>query len=754
VISWIGATPKMKAYRYLLPVWAVLVLANFPAASPYPYHGRSRIGEWLRLPSFAAVRMLPASGVAWEWGRAAGVLALVGAAAAAVTGLGRPVSEWAGFGRPVIGGLTAAFGLGTGGLALFGLGLAGLLYQTLIWAVMAPGLVLTVIRFRMKYRETRDARRDSLGGRGLLWWTGALVAAVYALAALNPDPGIDAWVYHLRLPFYYLLHHKIYDVWHQIHSHVPQLWEIGLTAFPPGLADTAAQAASVLTLIPVFAIVVRLGGDGFMSRALALLFMSSPLLVGTGASAYTDAPLLWLSLLSFFMLTGRDPVPSGTLFASGVVLGLACSLKYAAFPAVVAQAVAVAWLSRQNRRWSWGAPVLAGLLAAFLPWAAWNWLAVGNPVAPFLSRLFPAALAPLPFAEKLSASVFHRSMGDVLAATWNAYVASGPFLFLAPALVALFPILVLRGMKSPLTGLWLASFLATWSVFMADERFGLAAAAVATAALAGMTPAKWARSRIAAAAWAAFLALNLAGSFREVFLPFPRLLGTLGLLDREGYFAGSFPPRPGLPAATAWINGHTGPGDRVLFVSDSVSPRIWRECVHDHVMDYPSRLVYLLWKTPRDPARIGARFRQLGIRWVLYMPARNAARLKEMPDLFPFDPGTARAFYEFWLAYTGRSGVFDRASIYRVETRPHPPRAVAELPGIQDVVFMSVEAVRARDGDQAGLAELRRYAAGYPLAGSLRRALGRALMATGGDEVTRAEAVRHLRFADGAEKPR
>jgi hypothetical protein len=747
----------MKAHRYLLLGWVALVLVNFTAASPYPYHNRSRIGEWLKLPSFATVHTLPASGVAREWSHAAGALALAGVAATSLAGWGGPLVDWTRFGRPLIGGLAAALGLGAVGLVLFGLGLAGLLYQALIWAVLAPGLVLAVQRIRMKYRESRVSIFE-LRRKGWIWWVGALVVIVYALAALNPDPGIDAWVYHLRLPFYYLLHHRVYDVWHHIHAHVPQLWEIILVVFPPGLADTAAQAASVLTLIPVFALLVRLGGEGAVSRLFALLFISSPLLVATGASAYTDGPMLWLSLLAFSLIAGRESATPGARFVSGIVLGLACSLKYAAFPAVVAQAAAVAWLSYSLRRRFWGAPVLAGLLAAFLPWAAWNWLAVGNPVAPFLSRLFPAALAPLPFAEKLSASVFSRSTGDVLAAVWNAYVASGPFLFLAPLLVALFPVLVLRGTTGPLIGLWLVAFLVTWSVFMADERFGLAAVAVATAALARAVSIAsgipWTKGRTAIAVWALFIVLNLAGVAREVFLPYPRLLGTLGLISRGDYPAYSPPSRPGFLPAAAWINAETAVGDRILFVSDSISPRIWRECIHDHVMDYPSRLIYLLWKIPHDPRRIGARFRQLGIRWVLYLPVRNAARLREMPDLFPFDPENARAFYEFWLTRSTRAAVFDRASIYRIDARPHHPRPVADVPGLQDVIFMSVEAARARAGDRAGLAELRRYEAGYPLIGSVRRALGRAMLANGADEVTRAEAVRHIRFAAEVEKPR
>ncbi|MES2091466.1 MAG: ATP-binding cassette domain-containing protein, partial [Pseudomonadota bacterium] len=44
----------------------------------------------------------------------------------------------------------------------------------------------------------------------------ALVAATWVLGMFNPDPGVDALCYHLRLPFYYGLRHRVYPVWHQI----------------------------------------------------------------------------------------------------------------------------------------------------------------------------------------------------------------------------------------------------------------------------------------------------------------------------------------------------------------------------------------------------------------------------------------------------------------------------------------------------------------------------------------------------------
>lgn len=738
----------------MLAAWALLILANFPLAAPYPGGHRSRLaalretwaGAWRDHQPPAAA---DPAGLIANWSRHAAAAALALGIVAGLAGWGGAVLRFCRAAGPAPAGARWAAGLVAAGLATLGAGFAGLVYPPLLLAGAAAGAVMWA-----RGRIRASPARVPAGADRPVWLRRSerVVAGWWVLAALVPEPGIDAYVYHLRLPFYYQLHHRIFSVWHHIHGHVPQLWELQLTAVPPGLADTVAQMLSALTVIPVWRSIVRLGGGGVPARAAALALVTSPLVIGVGASAYTDLPLLMLGLGSFAALCEGDGFGRASRrFAAGALLGAACSLKYAAFPLVAAQAV---WLGREavrRRRPGLPLPALAGFLAVFAPWMAWNYFGTGNPFDPFLARWFPEALPALPFADRLSASVFRRPARDVLAAVWNGYVACEPYLFVAPWLLAAAPaaLWLARPAGWRGAGLWLGVYAAVWSWMIADERFGLAALAVLAALLAASG-----RAPRAPAFWIAVLAFNLGASACQEFLPWPRLRTVLGLEAHEVYVRAALPPSPAYGQAADWLNGATGSRDRILFVSESRTHLIRRECVADHVIDYPTRLVYLLQRTPADPSRIAARFRQLGIRWVLYLPGRCAARLADMPDLFEFTPAIARAWERFWLERATRTWTAPGASVYALADKAaaRPPAAVPELPGIQDVMFVSIDQTYRREGPEAALAELRKYAEGYPRIGAVRRRLGEALIAMRRDPDSLAEARRHLSFAAAADR--
>jgi hypothetical protein len=484
----------------------------------------------------------------------------------------------------------------------------------------------------------------------------------------------------------------------------------------------------------------------------ALLVVTSPLAVGIGASAYTDVPLLMLSLAAFVALVedgGRARV--SRRFAAGALMGAACSLKYAAFPFMAAQAAWLALEAARSRRLRGVVAATAGFGVVFAPWMAWNFLGSGNPFDPFLARWFPAALPALPFADRLSASVFRRPARDIAAAAWNGYVACEPFLFMAPWLVIAAPTALWHARPAGWrgAGVWLAVYLAVWSWMIADERFGLAGLAVLAAALAAGRA-----FPVSPAVCGLLLLLNAGGVVCQEFLPWPRLRVVLGLESRAAYLRATLPPAPDYADAAAYLNGAAGPADRILFVSESRTHLIWRECIADHVMDYPTRLSYILEHAPADGTRLAARFRQLGVRWVVYLPGRSAARIATMPDLFEFTPATARAWEAYFTGRAVRMWTSPGAAVYRLPIRPAPGRSrgIPDLPGVQDVMFVSVQQTYRRSGPEAALAELRRYAEGYPEVGAVRRRYGDALLAMRHDGPSLAEARRHLAFAADVER--
>jgi len=734
----------MRLARPLVAIWAVLVFAGFLASAPFPNGVVRRLAaavSWPAVPQAVpgpAVRAVPASWAANGRGAAWGML--LAATAWAVGQAAAPFLR-----LPVLGAgaVPVAAGLVLCGTGTLGLGLAGLVFPIMLrWIAFVFPLCIA-IALAPAIARRRFARPAMPGWE---WTAAGIVAAVWGLASFNPEPGIDAYLYHLRLPFIYGLHHKVHHVWHHIHGQVPQVWELLLTAVPARDAATAAQVMSALCILPVLALTLRFGGGCGDARLAALLLVSSPLVVAIGTSAYTDLPLVWLGAVSFALLVVPHAAPSpARRFAAGAVLGAACALKYAAFPLVVGMG---AWLlagSVRRRTLSWGAPAAAGLLAVFLPWLGWNWLAAGNPVCPFFARWFPDALPALPFAERLSGAVMRRPWHDVFASAWSAYVASEPFLFVSPWLVVTAPALILVPSvfrSLPGSGLWLACVVAVWAVLIADERFLLPAAPV----LAGLVArAGW--CRMPGAVFGALLALNLAGTARQVFVPLPRVWTALGLVERPAYLRGTLLPAPAYTDAADWLNAHAATRDRILVVSDCKSHLIWRECITDHVYDYPTRLVWMLWGLPPAPGRIAVRFRELGIRWVLHLPGRAAARLRDMPDLFEFRPGEAAAWGSFWEMHARRAWTGAEAGIYAVGMRAHGRAEVPDLPGVQEVMEFSARLTVQREGPQAVVAEVRRYAAAYPRVGAVHRLAGEVLSSLGGDSLTRAEGRRELEKA-------
>ena len=742
----------MIPVNLLIALWAALVAVGFVFGATFPSGTTARIAEFVS-PIPLSFPPLPGLG-AWL-GRIFQPLAAIALAVLltiSARGAGRVVSSFMVFPRATRWWMAVAVGGGLLSFLLFGLGLTGILFQPLVYILFIHFIVAGFARFSVW-------KASGAGPGRLLGLAAGLTMVAWISGVLVPEPGIDAYLYHLRLPFYYLHHHRIYSVWHHIHGHVPQAWEFLLTVFPRQLSATGAQALSALTALAIWRMAMERAVGGWVYRAGWILLMSSPLVFGTGVSAYTDLPLMWLEFGAFILLIPAAGAPGKSArFWAGAILGLATSLKYASFPAFFAaaivlsiQAVRLAKVGRDSgvllRSFSFILPLVAGFCSVFWPWLAWNALETGNPVFPFLGRLFPQALAALPFADRLSDAVFNRTFLNMFQSTWNALVRGEAFLFLFPLLVAAIPLLLSRKWRKPGSGMalvWAASFVTAWSMFMADERFILG---VIPVFLFLLSPAG--SIRFAKTGFVLLLLLNFYGILRQQFIPLDRLWAAAGLVSRAEYLEKTVYPSPGYMKMAGWLNSNTGEQDRILFVSDFKSPLIWRECIHDHVYDYPTRLVYLLWKTPPTPARVAVRFRQLGIRWVVYLPTINLARLKQIPDLFPFELDISRAWAGFWRVSAIPRAGFPPVYVYELSRNHAPLQALYHLPGVEDAARSNAIDILRVQGQPAATDYLRRLSAAYPWVGSFHLMYGEALMANPATVGAGREQIRISRKAGG-----
>ncbi len=727
--------------RILLSAWAVFIVCAFLFLPTYPTGTTARLLAFLQVDIGGSPNLQPFPALVVQSVRSVCAVAAAVAVAFSARGWGLPLCRFAMVPASHAGWCSFALGGGSLGIFLFGMGLTGILFPAFTLGTAAAGAFIAWRSMRVS-----AGRAGSAPLRGFAAAAGVITAALWILGVLVPEPGVDAYVYHLRLPFYYQMHHRIFSIWHHIHSQIPQVWDVLLVLFPVSISDTAAQALSALVAVALWSMIVSREGAGWGVRAAGLLFLSSPLVMGIGTSAYTDLTMAWLGFGSFMLLSAGGANPGrGPLFCAGILVGLVCSLKYASFPlAVAAAAWCLAAFWRTKRASCILAPT-AGFVLAFWPWWAWNALATGNPVYPFFGKWFPDSLPPLPFAERLGSSVFKRSMLDVFRSPWTAFVRCEPGIFLSPWFIIAFPMMAWRrGAGSvPLgAGLWMGGLLISWSFFIADERFALSAVPVLAMALPGLDGIRHGR-----AVFAALFLVNGAGCLRQQFLPLSRIWTSLGLESRAAYLRESLSPPAGYFEAAEWLNRNVDRRERILFVSDCRSHYIWRECVHDHVYDYPTRLNYILWTTPRNPGRIAVRMRQLGIRWLAYLPANCARRLRQMPDLFPFKREEALVLYEFWQRKARLRAAFPEESIYEITPGMGRPADSPELPGVQDAAFAIVDEIRAREGDKKALEILGRLVETYPRVGAFHAALGQVLLSGKGGPSRIAEGRGHLERA-------
>lgn len=291
-------------------------------------------------------------------------------------------------------GLTAALGLGVAGLATLALGLAGVLLPPLFAAATAGGAALAWWHRGLLFRRFRVAAAEGL----LLALAAAALLTLLWMTSL-PDIEIDGITYHLSVPKAYLLAGRItafplnmYVHWHFL-SEMHTLWALALL-------PQSVIAAKVLELLRCALWVGMLAavagawygrGAGLLAGLLGLLMQDFS---RYATSDYTDCGIALYLLPGAVLLARWAQEPSDLRRAAlgSLLLGFALGVKPTAFGVaapVLAAALGVRWLTRGFPRPVEFAAVLLPMALAVAPWCLKNWINTGNPVYPFLPRIFP-----------------------------------------------------------------------------------------------------------------------------------------------------------------------------------------------------------------------------------------------------------------------------------------------------------------------------------------------------------------------------
>ncbi len=345
-----------------------------------------------------------------------GLVALVGLA------LGRRALRFfhlPGFSRLERGALALGLGWGILSLGVLALGLAQALYS---WLLLAGLLALLAICWRDAWQLLRWCssaapyrRLGMLVPQGfflrallLIMLLEVILLGTQALTLPYAPRGVDVYQYHWAVPDLYLLHHAIYALPGWAHANFPynaeMLNTLALAAEAPAAAVLLQAAFGVLAIILIVGFLYRRFGQLAAWLGLAVS-LGNNLLAGVLVSGYSEPAAAYYAVAALVVaLAWLDGGPregrSRLLGLAGLLAGLGLGVKYTDAQTLIGTILllVVVWAARLPDLRRQGVAVMQALkrfalalltfgaatLAAIVPWLLKDWALLGNPIYPFV----------------------------------------------------------------------------------------------------------------------------------------------------------------------------------------------------------------------------------------------------------------------------------------------------------------------------------------------------------------------------------
>lgn len=552
-----------------------------------------------------------------------------------------------------------ALGLGLGALALLVLAAlaAGLTSPVVGWLVCAAGLAAAWRSFpgwRSAWSSVPPLCRDAAGRR----WAApgiAVAAAGWLLAlgaALAPAQFYDALIYHLAVPDRYLTAGGIHAVEGNFYSLFPanqgMLYALAILirgdrAAAGSLAQVLHLAMGALAVLATFTIGIRRLSPGVAVLGACLMaVVPGFLLIATypiADLAVTFHAALMIASLLEAEAAGSAPLRRRWCLLAGLLAGLALGTKYTAFASVLVPALAwLAWRARRLDRRRAADLALFALAAAalFAPWAVKNVAVAGNPVAPYFSGLFGAAVSGPSLSEELArrgpeAGTLAARAEHLLLAPWRIGTERlGAGGYLGVSFLLMLPFLFLRRRHPPpvpaLAIMAIFAFLA-WSATVQVTRYlfpvlpALALlAAQGAAALVDLAP----RARYLVGALVGWLMIHGVYLFAVLVFTINPFGVVVGVESPSDYLARRVAYYP----AAAQINAHLPVDARILLVGEGRGYYIEREYAASTPFD-PILVERFAAEAVRERLDLAAFLRREGFSHLLV----NRAEMARVADL-------------------------------------------------------------------------------------------------------------------------
>lgn len=337
--------------------------------------------------------------------------------------------------------LSVAIGIGATGLFVFTLGLLGHTAPVLhsLW-VLAGLLLFAYFLWKSRRRlKCRVSVQDPLTLLSLALLLPFLLLVIPPLVA--PVTAMDSLYYQLLVPKIFLKMGEIAPIPFLVESNYPCLAQYVYMLVMNLASDVTCNALhlglGLLSLLAMGRLSARLHPAG--NRWLGpVLFFTMPAFIVSASWAWNDAffvffMLLCLSHLLAYHLAEDKKGALRNLILAGLLAGLASWVKYTFFM-VLAPLLLLLLVGRC--RWKWPGRHLAWFFFPLLPLSLLtsvkNWIFTGNPLFPFLHRVFPG-----PYWNDAAAAYFTQALRRFEIPQWDA----ATFLFF-PFRLALQPPLI------------------------------------------------------------------------------------------------------------------------------------------------------------------------------------------------------------------------------------------------------------------------------------------------------------------------
>jgi 4-amino-4-deoxy-L-arabinose transferase-like glycosyltransferase len=294
------------------------------------------------------------------------------------------------------------FSIGVGLIFLtylsFGFGLVGLFYKSVFYASL---LALTVVLFFQLKEEKlsfKPAIKWSVSNIILLLTLSIILFINFAMS-LSPELFYDSLVYHLAIPQYYILHHKIINMPQVFFSHFPvnmsMLYVWGLLLSGDILAKLLHFFMGVFSIVCIYIFSKKYfnSATGIMAAA---IFYTMPMVAMCSWSTGTELALTFYQLLGFWAIYNYFYAENRSikwLALSGVFSGMACAIKYTgvfSLVAIIILLIIKLYTEKASLKDIAKKVIIVGFVSTLLlsPTLIKNFVYTKNPVHPYLSSVF------------------------------------------------------------------------------------------------------------------------------------------------------------------------------------------------------------------------------------------------------------------------------------------------------------------------------------------------------------------------------